>query len=70
MLKLYNRCRVEAGIKQPPSGGCVLKHKYLFLKDFFGLQPPSGGCVLKQNLCTFSKSVHLQPPSGGCVLKL
>ena len=32
---------------QPPSGGCVLKHKaWLFMISFFS-QPPSGGCVLK-----------------------
>ena len=33
---------------QPPSGGCVLKHRnrLLFIPRIH--QPPSGGCVLKQ----------------------
>ena len=34
-------------LSQPPSGGCVLKHKKLKISvDNIG-QPPSGGCVLK-----------------------
>ena len=34
--------------KQPPSGGCVLKHVIAGIDDFDLVQPPSGGCVLKQ----------------------
>ena len=36
---------------QPPSGGCVLKHKVLnHAEQVMMTQPPSGGCVLKQLL--------------------
>ena len=34
--------------KQPPSGGCVLKHHNAIRHDKNMVQPPSGGCVLKQ----------------------
>ena len=41
-------------MKQPPSGGCVLKHgKHLFLLNT-KKQPPSGGCVLKQINATWN----------------
>ena len=33
---------------QPPSGGCVLKHKSRHCHGNSLEQPPSGGCVLKQ----------------------
>ena len=33
--------------RQPPSGGCVLKHYFLHFVIDCLLQPPSGGCVLK-----------------------
>ena len=33
--------------RQPPSGGCVLKHIALFPFVIPPSQPPSGGCVLK-----------------------
>ena len=63
--------RAKVGRGQPPSGGCVLKHKRLRLDPRAVLQPPSGGCVLKQvnNGCYGVMPVR-QPPSGGCVLKL
>ena len=32
---------------QPPSGGCVLKHRLYSEILFLARQPPSGGCVLK-----------------------
>ena len=56
-------------MKQPPSGGCVLK-----LNQFIGTtnefaQPPSGGCVLKLFLLVKEGMALMQPPSGGCVLK-
>ena len=34
--------------RQPPSGGCVLKHKLLRPLLLCLYQPPSGGCVLKR----------------------
>ena len=33
--------------RQPPSGGCVLKHQTRIGRNDVGEQPPSGGCVLK-----------------------
>ena len=39
--------REKAAPTQPPSGGCVLKHRYTFIHDGRIIQPPSGGCVLK-----------------------
>ncbi len=35
---------------QPPSGGCVLKHKTCEFSKLPNGQPPSGGCVLKLKL--------------------
>ena len=35
-------------MNQPPSGGCVLKHRSGIASQGFYHQPPSGGCVLKQ----------------------
>ena len=35
------------GTGQPPSGGCVLKHRLHLAHYWDALQPPSGGCVLK-----------------------
>ena len=54
---------------QPPSGGCVLKHPYLFFYSPNYYQPPSGGCVLKPPLLPPPCIPLSQPPSGGCVLK-
>ena len=34
-------------MKQPPSGGCVLKHGFGEFRALIRWQPPSGGCVLK-----------------------
>ena len=59
--------RVRQG--QPPSGGCVLKHRCFFCFSRFFDQPPSGGCVLKLLRFIFQKLGYSQPPSGGCVLK-
>ena len=39
--------KISASIKQPPSGGCVLKQKRPGRAVIPTLQPPSGGCVLK-----------------------
>ena len=57
-------------LTQPPSGGCVLKHRGIVSANRQNTQPPSGGCVLKhlQRKGLFDKII--QPPSGGCVLKL
>ena len=55
---------------QPPSGGCVLKHRYHAQPQPKPYpQPPSGGCVLKQPGAVCAGGVCAQPPSGGCVLK-
>ena len=37
-------------MKQPPSGGCVLKHGFGEFRALIRWQPPSGGCVLKPYL--------------------
>ena len=54
---------------QPPSGGCVLKHKNTIFNIIEYSQPPSGGCVLKRRMPLQPLPPCLQPPSGGCVLK-
>ena len=56
--------------RQPPSGGCVLKHLTVRWSHKTQFQPPSGGCVLKQNCSLCGSKIISQPPSGGCVLKL
>ena len=35
-------------IRQPPSGGCVLKQHCEHVNAMLLRQPPSGGCVLKR----------------------
>ena len=40
-------------IRQPPSGGCVLKLHDTEAKGLILGQPPSGGCVLKLHSCTY-----------------
>ena len=56
---------------QPPSGGCVLKQKVLFLPCNLKL-----GSRLRVAVCWNKNCQHgthraiKQPPSGGCVLKL
>ena len=35
-------------MRQPPSGGCVLKPNVDRKTDLYRRQPPSGGCVLKR----------------------
>ena len=47
MLKPIGRWHVWLGVRQPPSGGCVLKLLKGMLINVFETQPPSGGCVLK-----------------------
>ena len=44
---VYDAYGVE--IKQPPSGGCVLKLNSIIKKYADKAQPPSGGCVLKHD---------------------
>ena len=48
MLKLETLGIKEGIHKQPPSGGCVLKHDGVGGLWILGGQPPSGGCVLKR----------------------
>ena len=47
MLKQLQEPDGFGGYKQPPSGGCVLKHRSNLDKIEKQGQPPSGGCVLK-----------------------
>ena len=69
MLKLSTVDVILFTVRQPPSGGCVLKHS-TFAPHQGGMgQPPSGGCVLKHGLNDFLHVFFGQPPSGGCVLK-
>ena len=39
--------KITQDLRQPPSGGCVLKQLTMRDIDLFAMQPPSGGCVLK-----------------------
>ena len=46
-MKQCFRSKCFQPVRQPPSGGCVLK-LYTYIPDNIALmQPPSGGCVLK-----------------------
>ena len=69
MLKPQNEISLAELLTQPPSGGCVLKHKKSPLTLLSKGQPPSGGCVLKPRYTNRSSVGKAQPPSGGCVLK-
>ena len=42
----YRRVQKKS-IRQPPSGGCVLKPRHIRANTKHLCQPPSGGCVLK-----------------------
>ena len=55
--------------RQPPSGGCELKHFHLVGLARFQAQPPSGGCELKPAHTPVFRALCSQPPSGGCELK-
>ena len=57
------------GLRQPPSGGCVLKQRRERSHARRYRQPPSGGCVLKPHTAPKYDDLTKQPPSGGCVLK-
>ena len=48
MLKQVQAVAVAVKIRQPPSGGCVLKLAVSRAEVWVVAQPPSGGCVLKQ----------------------
>ena len=39
---------IQLAQRQPPSGGCVLKHIKASKVGDNNMQPPSGGCVLKR----------------------
>ena len=58
-------------LEQPPSGGCVLKHRgeYVITKEAtaaaFGRL-----CVETRTFFRLWCKLYQQPPSGGCVLKL
>ncbi|EGY52837.1 hypothetical protein HMPREF9371_0958 [Neisseria shayeganii 871] len=41
-------------MRQPPTGGCVLKHKTYNRQALTNHQPPTGGCVLKPGVCLFT----------------
>ena len=47
MLKLGIWEGINNPVFQPPSGGCVLKHRRGVSVHIVARQPPSGGCVLK-----------------------
>ena len=53
MLKRAQAAGTDNKGGQPPSGGCVLKHKMNELLPINDKQPPSGGCVLKPFLSIF-----------------
>ena len=64
MLKLTKKLTLKKSQRQPPSGGCVLKHfeGQLYLKKI--PQPPSGGCVLKPNLAALSLPIPFAAAFG------
>ena len=47
MLKHHSAPDNPLNLRQPPSGGCVLKQHYVQMQLYMLGQPPSGGCVLK-----------------------
>ena len=47
-VETHNLMGSFGGMKQPPSGGCVLKPTMANASVDADLQPPSGGCVLKR----------------------
>ena len=57
-------------MRQPPSGGCVLKLVNVTFEDVV-FDPAAFGRLRVETLhCTSIKNPPIQPPSGGCVLKL
>ena len=55
---------------QPPSGGCVLKPKFLIFYLQWMLAAAFGRlCVETLNSLVSELATSEQPPSGGCVLK-
>ena len=69
MLKPSELLANAFSFSQPPSGGCVLKHK-LFCISFTFSAPAAFGrlCVETLSISSFTNNLP-QPPSGGCVLK-
>ena len=69
MLKLPVFSMVLTKVKQPPSGGCVLK---LLVFPFFAIliNAATFGWLCVETMRWRSVfMLSLQPPSGGCVLK-
>ena len=56
-MKLIPSVREMVFVKQPPSGGCVLKQGFGVVNNVECRQPPSGGCVLKPSLVKDGKCV-------------
>ena len=57
-------------VKQPPSGGCVLKRLGFLPPPIWAHAAAFGRlCVETLPLHHLLLSVRMQPPSGGCVLK-
>ena len=69
MLKQLGMTADEIVERQPPLGGCVLKHQYIDGEQRDTDQPPLGGCVLKHTVEVVLIHCQYQPPLGGCVLK-
>ena len=61
MLKLRDYYLHVVTMYQPPSGGCVLKHKSRHCHGNSLEQPPSGGCVLKP---TGDRYTLREPPAA------
>ena len=62
---------MQAHLKQPPSGGCVLKLFLDYWKTPFNYAAAFGRLCVETWIHVKKKTPRLlQPPSGGCVLKL
>ena len=59
-----HHCRYKIRKRQPPSGGCVLKHEKTFFDKYGVRQPPSGGCVLK-HVCKYAQDKYACPAALG-----
>ena len=49
-VETRKQAKITLTVRQPPSGGCVLKLPVLPLGWLLRPQPPSGGCVLKPKM--------------------
>ena len=56
-------------LPQPPSGGCVLKHRWCILNWCCSFAATFGWLCVETLFFSCFVGIDKQPPSGGCVLK-